>query len=223
MKLPFIMSKLRGLSERMDAKRYASSGGHERKFVSLQLHPAAKSFNMKFPIIMRDMRELYHDPRAVSTAGRYGSSVDLMNNDLANIIRMSGDVQMRKTNVKADMTDWFMQRQHPIFNSLADIVIDIAKEASPNEVELELYDIWGAVYNRGDFTMNHDHWPHPWSFIYYVKSNGATPTIFPDCSYSLNPKTGDIVLFPGIIRHGVPIHESDEERIIVSGNINIKY
>ena len=223
MKLPFIMSKLRGLSERMDAKRYASSRERERKLVGLQFHPAAKSFNMKLPIIMRDMRELYHDPRAASSAGRYGSSVDLMNNDLANIIRMSGDVQMRKTNVKADMTDWFMQRQHPIFNSLADIVIDIAKEASPNEVELEAYDIWGAVYNRGDFSKNHDHWPHPWSFVYYVKSNGATPIIFPDCSYSLNPKTNDMILFPGIIRHGVPIHESDEERIIVSGNINIKY
>ena len=170
----------------------------------LRGHCDAKSFNMKLPVIIKNI------------AG-------VSNIELANIIRMSSDVQSRETNVKADMTDWFMQRQFPIFNSLADIVIDIAKEASPNEVELELYDIWGAVYNRGDFTKNHDHWPHPWSFIYYVKSNGATPIIFPDCSYSLNPKAGDIVLFPGIIRHGVPIHESDEERIIVSGNINIKY
>ena len=222
MKLPFIMSKLRKLSERMAAKRYTGCG-HERKMVGLRFHPAAKSFNMKFPIIMKDIKKLFIDPRVVSSAERYGSSVDLMNDDLAKIIKMSGDVQKRETNVKADMTDWFMQRQYPIFNFLADIVIDIAKKTSPHEVQLELYDMWGAVYNRGDFTKNHDHWPHPWSFIYYVKSNGATPIIFPDCSYSLNPKAGDIVLFPGIIRHGVPIHESDEERIIVSGNINIKY
>ena len=222
MKLPFINNKLKKLSEHIAAKRYTSCR-HERKMVGLRFHPAAKSFNMKFPIIMKDIKKLFIDPRVVSSAERYGSSVDLMNDDLAKIIKMSGDVQKRETNVKADMTDWFMHRQYPIFNFLADIVIDIAKETSPHEVQLELYDMWGAVYNRGDFTMNHDHWPHPWSFVYYVKSNGATPIIFPDCSYSLNPKAGDIVLFPGIIRHGVPIHESDEERIIVSGNINIKY
>ena len=189
------MSNLSELSKRINRRRGRGP---------LRGHCDAKSFNMKLPVIIKNIE-------------------GVSNIELANIIRMSSDVQSRETNVKAYMTDWFMQRQFPIFNSLADIVIDIAKEASPNEVELEAYDIWGAVYNRGDFTMNHDHWPHPWSFIYYVKSNGATPTIFPDCSYSLNPKTGDIVLFPGIIRHGVPIHESDEERIIVSGNIRIKY
>ena len=203
------MSKLSELSDRV-VRGYVGVRPPE-----LRLHPDAKSFNMRFPIIMKDVRELFDDPAR--------NVLELLNNDLIKIIKLVGDTQNRKTNVKADMTDWFMQRQHPIFNSLADIVIDIAKEASPNEVELELYDMWGAVYNRGDFSKNHDHWPHPWSFVYYVKSNGATPIIFPDCSYSLNPKTGDIVLFPGIIRHGVPIHESDEERIIVSGNINIKY
>jgi len=47
--------------------------------------------------------------------------------------------------------------------------------------------------------------------------------MFPEGPCYLYPKTNDMVLFPGIIRHSVPFHESDEERIIVSGNINIKY
>jgi len=170
----------------------------------LRGHCDAKSFNMKLPVIIKNI------------AG-------VSNIELANIIRMSSDVQSRETNVKADMTDWFMQRQFPIFNSLADIAIDIAKEASPHEVKLELYDIWGAIYNRGDFTKAHDHWPHPWSFVYYVKSGGRTPLVFPDAPYSLNPKTSDMILFPGILCHSVPIHESDEERIVVAGNIKIKY
>ena len=183
----------------------------------LRLHPDAKSCTMKLPIIIKDVRELASS-RNILEAN--------INDRLTKIIKQAGDNQNRKTNVKAYMTDWFMQRKYHIFNSVGDIAIKFAQEASPSEVQLELYDIWGAVYKRGDFTKNHDHWPHTWSFSYYVKSDGTTPIIFPDSPYSpysLYPKTNDIVLFPGILRHGVPIHESDEERIIVSGNIDIKY
>ena len=207
------MSKLSELSNHM-IRGYAGVRPPE-----LRLHPDAKSFNMKLPIIIQDVRTLYDD----STENVLEANI---NDCLIKIIKQVGDIQNRKTNVKAYMTDWFMQRKYHIFNSVGDIAIKFAQEASPSEVQLELYDIWGAVYKRGDFTKNHDHWPHTWSFSYYVKSDGTTPIIFPDSPYSpysLYPKTNDIVLFPGILRHGVPIHESDEERIIVSGNIDIKY
>ena len=203
------MSKLSELSDRM-VRGYAGVRPPE-----LRLHPDAKSFNMRFPIIMKDIREMFES----------NNVLELLNNDLTKIIKLVGDTQNRKTNVKAYMTDWFMQREYQIFNSVGDIAIKFAQEASPCEVQLELCDIWGAIYKRGDFTKAHDHWPHPWSFSYYVKSDGTTPITFPDspCYHYFYPKTNDIVLFPGILRHGVPIHQSDEERIIVSGNINIKY
>jgi hypothetical protein len=169
---------------------------------------------------MKDVRELYDDSSIISKVAMISAP---LNNHLTKIIKFVGDTQNRKTNVKADMTDWFMQRKYQIFNSVCDIAIKFAQEASPCEVQFELYDIWGAVYKRGDFTKPHDHWPHPWSFSYYAKSDGTTPIIFPDGPQYFYPKTNDMVLFPGILRHGVPVHESDEERIIVAGNINIKY
>ena len=203
------MSKLSELSDRV-VRGYVGVRPPE-----LRLHPDAKSFNMRFPIIMRNVQEQFDDSST--------NVLELLNNDLTKIIKLVGDTQNRKTNVKADMTDWFMQRKYQIFNSVGYIAIKLAQEASPCKVQLELYDIWGAVYKRGDFTKTHDHWPHPWSFSYYVKSDGTTPIMFPDSPCYLYPKTNDMVLFPGILRHGVPIHESDEERIIVSGNIDIKY
>jgi len=199
------MSKLSELSNHM-IRGYAGVRPPE-----LRLHPDAKSCTMKLPIIIKNVMPAF-----------FGLEANI-NDRLTKIIKQAGDNQNRKTNVKAYMTDWFMQRKYHIFNSVGDIAIKFAQEASPSEVQLELYDIWGAVYKRGDFTRNHDHWPHPWSFSYYVKSDGTTPIIFPDSYHSLYPKTSDIILFPGILRHGVPIHESDEERIIVSGNIDIKY
>ena len=149
--------------------------------------------------------------------------LEILNNDLIKTIKKGGDTQTLKTNVKADMTNWFMQRKYPIFNSVGDIAIKFVQEAFPYEIQLELYDIWGVVYKRGNFTRIHDHWPHLWSFSYYVKSDGTTPIIFPEGRHYFYPKTNDMILFPGILRHSVPIHESDEERIVVSGNINIKY
>ena len=202
------MSKLSELSDRV--RGYMGVRPPE-----FHLHPDAKSFNMRFPVIMKDVRELVGDPTS--------NVLEILNNDLIRIIKLVGDTQNRKTNVKADMTDWFMQRKYQIFNSIGDIAIKFAQEASPCEVQLELFDIWGAVYKRNDYTKTHDHWPHPWSFSYYVKSDGTTPITFPDSPSYFYPKTNDMVLFPGILRHGVPIHESDEERIIVSGNIRIKY
>ena len=204
MKLQF-MSKLTEFSDRV--RGYTGDRPPEFRF-----HPDARSFKMKFPVIMKDIREFAGEP-----------VLEILNNDLTRIIKQVGDTQNRKTNVKADMTDWFMQRKYQIFNSIGDIAIRLAQKASPCEVQFELYDMWGAVYKRDDFTKFHDHWPHPWSFSYYVKSDGTTPITFPDSSLLFYPKTNDMVLFPGVLRHGVPIHESDEERIIVSGNIRVKY
>ena len=202
------MSKLSELSNRV--VKASKLRGPE-----LRLHPDAKSFNMRLPIIMKDVRKLFGDSSS--------NALEILNSDLIKTIKKVGDTQNRKTNVKADMTDWFMQRKYQIFNSVGDIAIKFAQEASPFEAQFELYDIWGAVYKRNDFTKPHDHWPHPWSFSYYVKSDGTTPIIFPEGGHYFYPKTNDIIVFPSILRHIVPIHESDEERIIVSGNINIKY
>ena len=204
------MSKLSELSDRV-VRGYAGARPPE-----LRLHPDAKSFNMRFPIIMKDVQKLFDDPSS--------NVLEHLNNDLTKIIKLVGDIQNQKTNVKADMTDWFMHRKYQIFNFVGDIAIKLAQEASPYEGQFELYDIWGVVYKRDNFTKPHDHWPHPWSFSYYVKSDGTTPIMFPETFPGyLYPKTNDMVLFPGIIRHSVPFHKSDEERIIVSGNINIKY
>ena len=62
----------------------------------LRLHPDAKSFNMRLPIIMKDVRKLFGDSSS--------NALEILNSDLIKIIKKTGDTQNRKTNVKADMT-----------------------------------------------------------------------------------------------------------------------
>ena len=145
---------------------------------------------------------------------------DEFDEELIFIIRGQGDTQHHKTNVKADMTDWFMQKQHSQFQTVGDKAIEIAKKNGPYDIELEMFDCWGAVYHKGDWTKAHDHWPHVWSFVYYLQcKNNDAPLTFPDAELSIYPNSGDIILFPGWIRHSVPEQNNDSERIIVAGNL----
>ena len=42
-----------------------------------------------------------------------------------------------------------------------------------------------------------------------------------DSPHSISPKSGNMVLFPGWIRHSVPEQQCDHERIILAGNLGM--
>jgi len=170
----------------------------------LHRHSAGQPFHVNFPIIKEKV-----------------SFDEEFNNQLIRIIQVRGDTQHHKTNVKAEMTDWFMQKQHKHFQEVGDKAIEIAKKNSPYDMEMELFDCWGVIYQKDDWTKTHDHWPHPWSFVYYIRCGEEdAPLQFPDADLSIHPSSGEMVLFPGWVRHAVPIQDHDSERIIVAGNIS---
>ena len=170
----------------------------------LHRHSAGQPFHVNFPIIKEKVS--------------FGEEFD---EQLIFIIRGRGDTQRHKTNVKADMTDWFMQKQHKQFQEVGDKAIEIAIKNSPYDMEMELFDCWGVIYQKDDWTKAHDHWPHPWSFVYYIRCGEKdAPLQFPDADLSVYPSSGEIVLFPGWVRHAVPPQDHDSERIIVAGNIS---
>ena len=170
----------------------------------LHRHSAGQPFHVNFPVIKEKVS--------------FGEEFD---EQLIFIIRGRGDTQRHKTNVKADMTDWFMQKQHKQFQEVGDKAIEIAIKNSPYDMEMELFDCWGVIYQNDDCTKAHDHWPHPWSFVYYIRCGEKdAPLQFPDADLSVYPSSGEIVLFPGWVRHAVPPQDHDSERIIVAGNIS---
>ena len=176
----------------------------------LTRHPKGRPFEMNFPIIQE--RVIFEDG---------------LNEELVTIIRSHGDTQHHKTNVKANMTNWFMQKQHAQFQIVGDKAISIAKKNSPHDIGMELFDCWGVIYQKDDWTKVHDHWPHLWSFVYYIQcGENDSPLEFPDVrrhrEHLVRPVSGDMVLFPGWLRHKVSPQLADNERIIVSGNLHPK-
>jgi len=176
----------------------------------LTRHPKGKPFLINFPIIQERLKIR-----------------DGLDWELNGIIRIRPDQQGRKTNVKAGMSSWFMQDEYPQFQEVGDLAIEIAKKNSPYEMDMNLYDIWSAKYVKDDFTKFHDHWPHIWSFTYYLKfPKGSSPLIF--CNgyekeHVVTPNEGDILMWPSWIPHRVDPQPFQTERIIIAGNISPDY
>ena len=80
--------------------------------------------------------------------------------------------------------------------------------------------MWGMIYKKGEYAIEHDHWPTLWSGVYYLKSpKNSGDLYFPQLKQSFEPKDNMLVLFSGNTRHGVKENLSDEERVAVSFNV----
>jgi hypothetical protein len=163
-------------------------------------------------------------------------NADAVNAALIDLIRAQGDRQGRKTNVKADMTDWILPVDHkqPPYNqffdflrvSIVDSITQLFKPLDYSRQKPYSYSItslWGAIYNAGDYTIPHNHFASSFSFCYYLKMNTPpTPLQFKSIDYSIIPTEGMLIIFPGWMDHGVPESISADERFVLAGNIVIQ-
>ena len=145
---------------------------------------------------------------------------------LIELILEHGDEQNHASNVKADMTDWHMHEKYKEFKELSIFAEAVANELFNADITIYTQECWGAVYRKGEETINHTHWGYLWSWCYYLKvPNDAPPLRFEDvgdgktASLDVYPKEDDIIVFPSWISHSVPKSQSDNKRIMVAGNI----
>lgn len=161
--------------------------------------------------------------------GLPAGDLELLHRSLTKIINDHGDEQKRTTSVKAQMTTWKMHDKYKGFKFIASCVENILKDHFTKVSNLDLVTFvatcWGGIYRKGDFTETHSHEPGFFNFVYYVKAEiDCAPLVFTDAGVSdmsrvYYPKTGTGIIFPGYIRHEVPIHNSNTERIMITGNI----
>ena len=183
----------------------------EKKNRQLRTNPNSIRFDVKFPVVQKD------------------HSNEELQKRLAHACRDIGDVQRSSTNVQGSMTGWYMHEANPDFMEVCRLAIDVAYENSPRQgVPLMPYDCWGAIYSKGNYTKTHEHWPMIWSWVYNVECcEHCSPLIFDDSSvihsviHSIQPKSGNMIMFPGWVRHSVPKQTCDHDRIIISGNLGI--
>jgi hypothetical protein len=148
------------------------------------------------------------------------------------LIRAEGGTETKQTNVQAYMTNWKLaipENELPytdFFTFLNVSLVDAWSRVAgntPGPIQYSIFDMWGAIYNQGDFSKVHKHSQAQLSFVYYLQAIGddIAPLLFNDIEYELTPNTGMLVIFPGWLNHCVPPSTGQHERIVLAGNIHI--
>ena len=107
----------------------------------------------------------------------------------------------------------------PLLKQIRNIINQILGKDDLQEYNFEINNAWSAIYKKGHYAKLHDHMNADISFVYYFKSTGSTPLIFNECNFKLNPTDDTLVIFPSYLKHSVPIHNDEEDRICLAGNL----
>ena len=132
-----------------------------------------------------------------------------------------------------------------IFNAIMEAVNAFTKQFEYDDdfFDLEIKNMWSIINQKYHFNELHSHSNSLWSGVYYVKApqncgkiNLYDPRPQAHCVHhftktkemsplnftkiSFEPKDGKCLIFPGWLQHNVEPNMSDEDRIIISFNID---
>jgi hypothetical protein len=130
-----------------------------------------------------------------------------------------------ESNVKAEyVSPWLSHTINPKFQPIIELATSCASFISDSflnqKLEFYCFNCWGMEYGPGDYSIKHCHYPTEFSAVIYLDvSEDSAPIIFED-TLTINPKSGMMLLFPGILHHEVP--KTNARRTVVAMNLHRK-
>ena len=158
-----------------------------------------------------------------------------LNNYLKQVIleHRQNNPETTNSNVKAWHSSWVTHEEHPNFQPIVDIVLDICKFVSAgyfecNDFEYYVLNLWAMMYEDTEWTKRHSHFPSDFAVAYYVDvESGCAPVIFESVQkdgvhdnnqpLTLQPQNGMLAIWPAILHHEVP--PTKGRRMCISMNI----
>ena len=144
-------------------------------------------------------------------------------------------------NVKAHHSRWDFYEQSQSVKIVCDQAVNFVKSVVETDSnvkwDVKLEEGWGIKYERGNSTRKHSHFPHSWSFVYFVYGCDQCSPLklysVPDDSlqkfinykfelHEIEFKPGKMMIFPGWVSHEVQEQQCDHARYVVAGNISQK-
>jgi uncharacterized protein (TIGR02466 family) len=120
--------------------------------------------------------------------------------------------------------------------------VEVAMGRSPTPWRVAA-EAWAMVMRNGDYTIAHDHGDAHWSSTYYVDAGDADLERTPDSgalalldprrggrpiagtdpgsTFTLRPRTGMLVVFPGYLQHYVHPYRGTRVRVVIACNLTL--
>ena len=151
-------------------------------------------------------------------------------NKLINLINKIPKTYLKDQKQKISHTDWqipkTMKREYFEYflkNIFEDFVKNLCYKFDVQSIEL--INLWFQIYKKGDFHNLHRHANSHFTNVFFINlPNKNLKTKI----YSLEKniidvsiEEGDILSFPGFLKHESLINPYEEEKIIISFNINL--
>lgn len=106
-----------------------------------------------------------------------------------------------------------------------DRVDEIAKDQTFYNYSLISFEFWAQLYDKKSIHGIHTHFNSTTvlSFVHFLKTNNTKCFEFTDGIEVEIPQQqeGDFIVFPSYVRHHVVTHNSNFNRIVIAGNIQI--
>ena len=134
--------------------------------------------------------------------------------------------QTSNTNVKAWHSKWTTHLQtnkfQPLINEVINACSFISKEYYRcGNVEFNVIDLWAIMYEQSDYTVKHHHFPNQFAACYYVDvEDDCSPIVFGG-TLTITPKSGMLIIWPGLLHHEVP--PTNSRRTVIGMNILNKF
>ena len=160
--------------------------------------------------------EVHHHPDYQSI------NEDLMS-DLSKLTFYSHEDTLDYTNIKGDQIGFIDSKPRGVYfleNWVFEIISSRLRDVV-NPFHFK-FNTWASRLSRGQETVEHAHLCFStFAFVYFVNCpEGASPLVFPTSGMEIKAEPGKLVLFPGPLRHKVPVNNCDN-RVTVASNITI--
>jgi len=115
------------------------------------------------------------------------------------------------------MTD----KLNPLINLMSELIMKISvdfytRDLAQLNFRLAVADCWGAIYEAGDYSGLHHHFPSDFASVVYLDvEDHASPIVFAN-SLEVHPKSATAIVFPGMLEHHVP--PTNGRRVIIAIN-----
>ena len=82
---------------------------------------------------------------------------------------------------------------------------------------------WLVKYQKGEYTLSHNHIPADFSFVYFIKCpKGSSPLVLTTSGKKIKAQEGRVIILPGSMYHHISKNRSDDRMVYVGNVVHVE-